>query len=79
MPVTPLRVKPADAAAQLAIHYETLRDLIGRGLFTVIAPKGRGVGKRVYLLPDEVEVYAVGGEDALREYRVRRGRLKIRR
>ena len=77
--IKPLRIKPSEAATMLRIHYETLRDLIGRDLFTVIAPKGRGIGKPIFLIPDEVEVYATQGEDALREHRVRKGRIKARR
>lgn len=75
----PLRYKLSEAAALLSIHYETLRDLVGRDTFSVIAPNGRGIGKHIYLHPDEVELYATSGPDALREYRVRKGRLKTRR
>lgn len=75
----PLRLTPAQAAQKLNIHYETLRSVMTREVFTVIAPRGRGVGKRVFLYPDEVEVYATGGEHALRDHRVRKGRLKPRK
>lgn len=75
----PLRYKMTEAARMLRIHYETLRDLVKCGVFTVIAPKGRGVGKHIYLHPDEVELYATDGEDAVREYRARTGRLKARK
>lgn len=48
------------------------------GLFTVVPsrPGERGVGKRYFLLTDEVEIYATQGEEALREFRARKKRLK---
>lgn len=65
--VDPIRVSPRSAARMLSLSYETVRSLINSGTFTVIAPKGRGPGKRVYLLPDEVRVYGTDGTDALRD------------
>ena len=78
-PIKPLRIKLKDAASQLSIHYETLRDLVARDIFTVIAPNGRGIGKHIFLHPDEVEIYATQGTDAVREFRIRKGRLKARK
>jgi hypothetical protein len=75
-PVKPLRLTPKDAAVLLSLHLETVYELIARELFTVLAPKGRGRGARLFLLPDEVEVYGLQGELALQDYRIRKGRLK---
>lgn len=77
--VKPVRVTPRDAARMLAVHYETLRDLVARDLFTVIAERGRGVGKRYYLLTEEVEIYGSLGADALREHRSRKKTKPSRR
>src|SRR5690348_4385373 len=75
--VKPIRVPPRVAAKMLSVHYDTLHDLITKGLFTVIAPHGRGMGKRIYLMTDEVEKFAVtGSELAVRELRLQKGRLK---
>jgi hypothetical protein len=75
-PVRPLRLTPKDAATELRLHVETIYELIARELFTVLAPRGRGRGARLFLLPDEVEVYGLQGELALQDYRIRKGRLK---
>jgi hypothetical protein len=75
-PVRPLRLTPKDAAVLLSLHLDTVYELIARELFTVLAPKGRGRGARLFLLPDEVEVYGLQGELALQDYRIRKGRLK---
>jgi hypothetical protein len=75
-PVKPLRLTPKDAAVLLSLHLETVYELIARELFTVLAPKGRGRGARLFLLPDEVEIYGLQGEFALQDYRIRKGRLK---
>jgi hypothetical protein len=75
-PVRPLRLTPKDAAVLLSLHLETVYELIARELFTVLAPKGRGRGARLFLLPDEVEIYGLQGELALQDYRIRKGRLK---
>jgi len=69
--IKPVRLAPKAAAEVLSIHHETLRELIARGVFTVICPRGRGVGKRIYLLTEEVEIYGTRGEEALREHRAK--------
>ncbi len=72
-----IRVTPATAARMLDVHYETVRDLITRGVFTVLAPNGRGCGKRMFLLADEVEKYAVTGDElAVLALREAKGRVK---
>lgn len=74
--VKPIRVPPRAAATMLSLHYDTVHDLITRGVFTVIAPNGRGMGKRIYLHTDEVERYAVTGDElAVRQLRIEKGRL----
>lgn len=66
----PLSVTPVVAARMLGIHYETIRDLLARDVFTVLAPKGRGVGKRVFIPTDEVELYArTRDEAAVQQFR----------
>jgi hypothetical protein len=70
-----LRVSIATAAAMLDVHYETLRDVVSRGVFSIIAPKGRGLGKRIYLYPDEVAAYVGVDELAVRSVRQRMGRI----
>jgi hypothetical protein len=67
--IEPLRLSPRSAAIRLDVHYDTVHELITRGLFTVIAPLGRGQGKRIYVPRDEVDAYALGGEEALKELR----------
>lgn len=75
----PVRIRYADALGVLQVSRPTLDRLVRRDLFTVIAPGGRGRGKRIYLLPDELEVYGTRGEDALRAYRAEMGRATKRR
>lgn len=78
--VAPLRVTPRMAAQMLCVHYETVRQLITRGVFTIVAPNGRGPGKRYFLLADEVTRYGETGDElAVRDLRARKGRLKPRR
>ena len=55
--IEPVSVNPATAAAALDMHFETFRDLMTRGVFTVLAPNGRGIGKRVFIPFDEVKLY----------------------
>lgn len=79
-PVEPVSVSPKTASLMLDLHYETVRDLITREVFTVLAPKGRGLAKRIYLHTDEVKRYGeTRSEDAVRELRIQKGRLKPRR
>jgi hypothetical protein len=69
----PLRISIKRAAELLDIGYEKTWRLVSSGVFTRIDPDGnRGRGKRVYLDPDEVTVYAKAGLNALREYQARK-------
>lgn len=67
--VRPLRIPLGEAAARLCSGLDHVRDLIHSGVLTVIAPNGRGRGKRLYVLPDEVEAYALGGREAVERLR----------
>lgn len=68
--IQPLRVKGSEAMAMLNVSRATLGRLLSRGLFTVFYPNGaRGRGKRIYLLTEEVRIYAEQGEDALVRHR----------
>ena len=69
-----IRVTPNQAAELLSCHPATVRKLVGEGLFSVIPSRRgeRGVGKRYFLLREEVEVFAEGGEEVLREYRAKK-------
>jgi hypothetical protein len=70
------RITVRTAAARLNIGISSLRKKISRGYFTIIAPEGRGVGKDIFLYPDEVELMVTGDELALRAFRRKKGRLK---
>lgn len=73
----------AGAAVILGRSTKTVSLIVAKEVFTVTAPRGRGVGKPVQLFADEVECYAENlfkGEDAadaaVRDLRHRKGRLK---
>lgn len=72
--VEPLRLSPRSAATRLDVSYDYVHDLVAAGIFTVIAPRGRGRGKRTYLLREEVDAFGVGGEEAVRELRYRKSK-----
>ncbi len=75
--VTPIRVTPSMAATMLSLHHDTVYELIATGIFTVIAPNGRGSAKRIFLFTDEVTRYAETGDPlAVRTLRADKGRLK---
>ena len=58
-----IRIKPKEACALLDCSYKHIsQDLAG--LFTVQYPSGRGRGKPVYYLRDEIELYATTGDKA---------------
>lgn len=61
----PIRLPLGDAALMLGLSLDYLRRLVHRGVFTVMRPNGVGSGKRMYLVPDEVEAFAAGGADAV--------------
>jgi hypothetical protein len=66
-----LRVLLKDAANALGMHRETLREMaVEREEFTVLRNQaGSRQGRRIYLVPDEIRVFAQGGVESLREYR----------
>jgi hypothetical protein len=75
-PLKPIRMSPDQAADYIGgIGAAYIRNkLIPAGVFTPIRPFGFGKGKRVYLLTEEVEAYAYGGEQAVKDLRSKRKR-----
>lgn len=74
-PRDPLRISVTSACEILDLAPSAVRGLIHDGTFTTIAPHGRGRGKRLYLFPDEVRVYATEGREGVLTYRRQQGRL----
>jgi LmbE family N-acetylglucosaminyl deacetylase len=75
----PDRVSAATAARMLGRSPEYVRQLLVRGVFTVITKGGvsRGRGVRVCLWVDEIEAFAPAeDESAVRDLRRRKRRLK---
>lgn len=74
----PVSVTPMTAARMLDMHYDTFRkSFMAADVFTVLRPKGRGVGKRCYIPTDEVELYGnTRDELAVRNLRAEKGRLR---
>lgn len=68
-PRRPLRLSVTSAGEVLDLAPSAVRDLIHNGTFTALAPNGRGRGKRLYLLPVEVEAFATGGREAVEQLR----------
>jgi len=64
-----LRVKASEAARRLGLNPQYLYALVRDGVFTPIRPSGKGPGKKLYLLPAEVEAFATGGKDAVAKLR----------
>ena len=70
--LTPISIPLLDAARRLSLSRWTVSDMIDRGVFTELAPHGRGRGKPLFLLVAEVEVYdRTRSEDAVRAYRAK--------
>lgn len=72
----PLRMKPRTIAVYLDTGYDTVLDLIHRGIFTTFDNGKRGLGRRIHVPTEEVQAYASGGEDAVREMRAKKKRAK---
>jgi hypothetical protein len=72
----PVRMKPRTAAKHLDIGYDSMLDLIHRGLFTVFDNGKRGRERRIHVPTEEVEIYGAKGEEALREHRAKKKRTK---
>ena len=70
--MAPLRVAMPDAAAMLGVQYGTIRRLVSEGTLTAIRPRGKGVGKPVYLDTHEVKLYAAGQFEELQAYQAKR-------
>jgi len=67
----PLRIPLPEAARMLRITPDWLRRLAHDGVFTVVRPSGVGSGKRMYLIPAEVEAFATGGAEAVNALRAK--------
>lgn len=74
--VKPLRVSPNVAAVMCCVSVWHIHSEIRAGVFSVIAPKGRGFGKRIYLRTEEVEAYANGGTESVAALRAQHGKSK---
>ena len=70
--VKPIRMKPRSAAAYLDVSYNTVLDLVHRGILTPIENGKRGHARRIHLLTEELDVYAAGGVAALKEHQARK-------
>lgn len=67
--VQPLRHSIRMAAKLLGMGPDAVRILAKAGTLTPIFPAGKGRGKKMYLIPAEVEAYATGGLEGVVEYR----------
>jgi hypothetical protein len=74
-PLPPFRHTIRRAAEMLSISPKTLYQEVSAEMFTVIAPDGRGMGKRIYLYHDEVEVFAFRGRAGLLAFRLEKRRI----
>lgn len=68
-PIRPFRVNLRQASELVGTSAHHLRLLVNRGFFTAIRDKGAKQGARIYLLPDELEVYALKGLEELQKFR----------
>jgi len=55
---------------------DAVRILAKAGTLTPIFPAGKGRGKKMYLIPGEVEAYATGGLEGVVAYRKRLAKRK---
>lgn len=65
----PMRLDMKSAGELLSLTADGIRKLIQSGVLTGLTPNGRGRGKRMYVLPGEVEAYATGGLEGVVNYR----------
>lgn len=72
----PKRLKMAHAAVRIGVSYSLIWQAVKADVFTVVAPKGRGVGKPIWLHTDEIDAFSDGREGAVRALRIKMGRLK---
>lgn len=79
-PIVPVSVSLKTASRMLDVAYDTVSDLVKRGVFTALAPKGRGRGKRVFIPTAEVELYgATRDEKAVKEFRKSKAKAQHQR
>lgn len=72
----PARLTVRQAAEALSVGPATVRRLVRVGQLSAVYPHGRGVGKRFYLDPAEVEAYARGGARAAAAHRSKRTKAR---
>lgn len=72
----PLRMGLGNAAELLNISIDGVRKLIDAKVLTPILPNGRGRGKRMYVYPGEVEVFATEGLEGVVDYRRKQAKRK---
>jgi hypothetical protein len=75
----PKRLKISQAAVRIGVSYSTIWNAVAADVFTVIAPKGRGVGKPLWLHTEEIDAFSDGREDAVRALRIKLGRFMVRK
>jgi hypothetical protein len=74
---TPLRYPVKEAVELLRVGMSTFRRLLKEKEFTVIRDRpDAGKGSPAFVPADEIEVFALGGLEALREYRAKKKRRK---
>jgi hypothetical protein len=74
--IEPLRVRGGEAATMIGCGLTQLWKLSKQGIFTVVAsPQGRGRGKPVFYLVDELKLYAETNDpERVRAFRREHGR-----
>lgn len=63
--VNQLPIDVRTAAEYLGIDQDAVRGLIKAAVLSAVRPHGAGVGKPIYVLPDEIQAYKAGGVDAV--------------
>lgn len=73
--------RPREASEKLGVHYETVRAMVNRGVFTARRTTGRGRARPVWLYRDEVDAFAAAvkagkdPEQAVLKLRLKKQRL----
>jgi len=73
----PICVTLANAAELIDMNPEIIRrTLVATGEITSMRSSGNTRGSRIRVMYDELEAYAAGGIDGLREFRIKHRRVK---
>lgn len=72
MAQSPVRIRVSTAAEMLDTSAKTIRRLVAAGVLANLSTGSRGVGRRIYLDPEQVRLFGVGGAAAAAEYAARR-------